>query len=96
MGGTRTDENTPTGHGTQKPVRLFEIPIRNHTVPGEAVYDPFVGSGTTLIAAEKTQRVAYVMDLDPAYVQVALTRWETWTGQSATRLARAATTRRRS
>ena len=96
MGGTRTDENAPTGHSTQKPVRLFEIPLRNHTKPGEAVYDPFLGSGTTLIAAEKLGRVAYAMDVDPQYVQVATTRWETWTGTTATRLGRAATARRRS
>jgi DNA modification methylase len=95
MGGTRTDENTPTGHSTQKPVRLFEIPMRNHTTAGEAVYDPFVGSGTALIAAQKTGRIAYVMDVDPQYVQVALTRWETYTGQTATRLGGAVAARRR-
>jgi DNA modification methylase len=87
MGGTRSGENTPTGHATQKPVALFEIPIRNHTVVGEGVYDPFVGSGTMVIAAEKTGRVAYAMDVDPIYVQVALTRWETFTGKRATRVA---------
>jgi DNA modification methylase len=94
MGGTRTEENAPTGHATQKPVRLCELPIVNHTRPGEAVYDPFLGSGTTLIAAEKTQRVAFGMDLDPQYVQVAVTRWETYTGQRATRLTRPTRTRR--
>ena len=95
MGGARTADNAVTGHGTQKPVRLFEIPILNHTMAGDAVYDPFVGSGTTLIAAEKTDRVAYVMDLDPQYVQVALTRWEQFTGQRAKRVGRP-TARRRS
>jgi DNA modification methylase len=94
MGGTRTEENTPTGHGTQKPVRLFEIPLLNHTTAGEAVYDPFLGSGTTLIAAEKLGRVAYAMDVDPQYVQIALTRWETFTGQRARRIGRAVTSRR--
>jgi DNA modification methylase len=83
MGGTRTGEDAPTGHSTQKPVRLFEIPIRNHTTPADAVYDPFVGSGTTLIAAEKTGRTAFVMDLEPRYVQAAITRWERFTGQKA-------------
>ena len=86
VGGSRTDENQPTGHSTQKPVRLFEIPILNHTAPGEAVYDPFVGSGTSLIAAQKTGRVAYAMDLDPKYVQVALNRWETFAGKRAKRI----------
>ena len=95
MGGARTADNAPTGHASQKPVRLFEIPIANHTLPGEALYDPFVGSGTMVIAAQKTGRVAYAMDLDPRYVQAAVTRWEQFTGQRATRLGRA-TTRRRS
>ena len=96
IGGSRTAENTPTGHSTQKPVRLFEIPILNHTRPGDAVYDPFVGSGTTIIAAEKTERTAYVMDLDPQYVQVAVNRWEQFAGKRAIRIAQAASTRRRS
>jgi DNA modification methylase len=86
IGGTREGENAPTGHSTQKPVRLFELPILNHTVRGDAVYDPFVGSGTTLIAAERTGRVAYVMDLEPRYVQATVTRWETLTGRRAKRL----------
>jgi hypothetical protein len=86
IGGSRTGDNVPTGHSTQKPVRLFEIPILNHTVRGEGVYDPFVGSGTTLIAAEKTGRVAFAMDLDEKYVQTALTRWETYTGKRARKL----------
>lgn len=94
MGGTRTAENAVTGHSTQKPVRLFEIPIINHTVAGEAVYDPFVGSGTTVIAAEKTGRTAVAMDLDPRYVQATITRWEQFTGKQAQRLGRAAGRRR--
>jgi DNA modification methylase len=85
MGGTRTADNAVTGHGTQKPVRLFEIPMLNHTVTGDAVYDPFCGSGTTLIAAEKLGRICYAMELDPRYVQVAMTRWEAFTGQKAVR-----------
>ena len=88
MGGTRTADNAVTGHSTQKPVRLFEIPLINHTLPGEAVYDPFVGSGTLVIAAQKTGRVAYAMDLDPRYVQATITRWEQFTGQRATRVGR--------
>lgn len=86
IGGNRTGENAPTGHSTQKPVRLFEIPILNHTVRSEGVYDPFVGSGTTLIAAEKTGRTAFAMDLDEKYVQTAVTRWETYTGKRARKL----------
>ena len=87
MGGTRAAADSPTGHSTQKPVRLFEIPIKNHTHAGQSVYDPFVGSGTTLIAAERTGRVAYVMDLDARYVQVVVDRWEQLTGNKATKLS---------
>ena len=79
-------EDAVTGHGTQKPVRLFEIPIGNHAQPGDAVIDPFVGSGTSIIAAEKTGRVCLALEIDPAYVQVAMSRWEAFTGQSAVRL----------
>lgn len=86
MGGARAGENAPTGHSTQKPVQLFEIPFRNHTRAGDRVYDPFVGSGTALIAAEKLGRVALVMDLDPQYVQVTLNRWEAYTKRHATQL----------
>ena len=83
MGGSRAADNTVTGHGTQKPVRLFEIPITNHTVIGEALYDPFCGSGTAIIAAEKLDRACVAMELDPKYVQVIVTRWEAFTGQRA-------------
>ena len=86
MGGTREGENAVTGHSTQKPVRLFERAILNHTAPGEALYDPFVGSGTALIAAKKTGRRAYAMDADPVYVQAAIDRWEAYTGTPASRV----------
>ncbi len=72
-------------HPTQKPVELSARPIRNHTHPGQAVYDPFVGSGTAIIAAEQTGRRCYAMDIDPKYAQVAKERWEAFTGLSATR-----------
>jgi DNA modification methylase len=76
-------------------VRLFERAFLNHTELGEAVYDPFVGSGTALIAAEKTGRVCYALDLDPVYVQAAVARWEAYSGQPATRLDAPARRRRR-
>ena len=97
IGGSRTGANTPTGHATQKPVRVFEIPILNHTTAQDAVYDPFVGSGTTLMAGEKLGRPTYAMDVDPIYVEVARRRWEAFTGQTAVRLTpeRAPTRRRR-
>jgi DNA modification methylase len=85
FGGTGAADNTVTGHGTQKPVRLFEIPILNHTVAGDVVYDPFSGSGTAVIAAEKLGRACLAMDIDPKYVQAAVTRWEAFTGQTAVR-----------
>lgn len=83
LGGTRSGENAVTGHGTQKPVRLFEIPILNHTRAGEAIYDPFSGSRTAIIAAEKHGRTCFGLDLDPKYVQAAVSRWEAFTGQRA-------------
>lgn len=85
MGGTRAADNAVTGHGTQKPVRLFEIPIINHTVAGDAIYDPFCGSGTAIIAAEKLGRACIAMEIDPKYVQAAVTRWEAFTGQKVVR-----------
>ncbi|MGH7555870.1 MAG: DNA modification methylase, partial [Longimicrobiales bacterium] len=95
MGGTRAADNAVTGHSTQKPVRLFEIPMVNHTLPGEAVYDPFLGSGTAIIAAEKLGRACYALEIDPRYVQAAVTRWEAFTGQRAVRHRVARTTTRR-
>jgi len=73
-------------HPTQKPLLLFETPIRNHLKPGEAVYDPFVGSGTCLIAAERCGMRAFAMELDPLYVEVALRRWERFSGHAAVRI----------
>jgi DNA modification methylase len=86
IGGARGAENVVTGHSTQKPVRLFEIPILAHTEPGAHVYDPFVGSGTALIAAEKTGRACYAIELEPRYVQAAIDRWEQFSGQTAQRV----------
>ena len=74
-------------HPTMKPVELVERAIRNSSRPGQVVLDPFAGSGTTLIAAEKTGRVARLMELDPKYVDVIVRRWQDWTGQEATRAA---------
>jgi DNA modification methylase len=73
-------------HPTQKPLALFEIPIRNHLKPGEALYEPFCGSGTALIAAERTGCVCYAMEIDPVYVEVALRRWERFSGSVAERI----------
>jgi DNA modification methylase len=58
-------------------------PILNNSSPGQAVYEPFSGSGSTIIAAETTGRACYAVELDPAYVDVAVRRWEAFTGQQA-------------
>jgi DNA modification methylase len=71
-------------HPTQKPVDLMRRPILNHLRRGELVYDPFLGSGTTLAAAELTQRVCYGLELDPKYVDVIVQRWQQLTGKQAT------------
>ena len=68
------------GHGTQKPVECMRRPIENNSSPGQAVYEPFSGSGTTIIAAEMTGRSCYAIEIDPAYVDVALLRWQAFTG----------------
>jgi len=72
-----------TGHGTQKPVECMKRPIENNSSPGQAVYEPFCGSGTTIIAAEMTGRACHAVELDPAYVDVAVRRWLAFTGGEA-------------
>jgi DNA modification methylase len=73
-----------TGHSTQKPIECMKRPIENNSSPGQAVYEPFSGSGTTIIAAEMTGRACYAIELNPAYVDVAVKRWQDFTGQAAT------------
>ena len=77
------DEDAATVHGTQKPVECMRRPIINNSAAGEAIYDPFLGSGTTLIAAETTGRVCHAVDIDPRYVDVAIQRWQKLTGKDA-------------
>lgn len=72
-----------TGHGTQKPVECMRRPMLNNSKAGALVYDPFVGSGTTIIAAEELARRCLALDLDPRYVQVAIERWQAFTGGEA-------------
>ena len=81
VGGNRGEEKT--GHGTQKPVALMRRPIENHTRRGEYVYDPFVGSGTTIVACELSGRRCLAVELDPDYVDLAVRRWERFTGKEA-------------
>lgn len=76
-------QKSETGHSTQKPIECMRIPIENNSSPGQAVYEPFSGSGTTIIAAEQTGRHCYAIELSPAYVDVAVKRWQDFTGQKA-------------
>lgn len=82
----RIDKNrlNETGHSTQKPVECMKRPIENNSQPGDAVYEPFSGSGTTIIAAEMTGRRCYAIELSPAYVDVAVQRWENFADRVAT------------
>ena len=73
-----------TGHSTQKPVECMRRPIVNNSKPGDAVYDPFVGSGTTIIAAQMEGRIAYALDIEPGYVDVSIRRWQKFTSERAT------------
>jgi DNA modification methylase len=70
-------------HPTMKPVELVERAIRNSSRPGDVVLDAFGGSGTTMIAAEKSDRHARLIELDPKYVDVIVRRWQDWTGKPA-------------
>jgi len=76
-------QDADTIHGTQKPVECMKRPMENNSSPGQAVYEPFSGSGTTIIAAEITGRACLAMELNPAYVDVAVKRWKDFTGEKA-------------
>ena len=79
-------QDSETAHGTQKPVECMRRPILNNSDAGQAVYDPFLGSGTTLVAAETTGRVCFAAEIDPVYVDLAVRRWQAFTGAKATLL----------
>lgn len=74
-------------HPTVKPIALVADAIRDVTKPGEIVLDAFMGSGTTILAAERSKRRGYGIEIEPRYVDVALRRWEAMTGQQAVLLA---------
>jgi DNA modification methylase len=76
--GDHTGEDAVTAHPTQKPLELFQRPILNHTSRGDLVYDPFAGSGTCLIAAEKTGRRCLTIELDPAWCDLIRARYQTY------------------
>lgn len=73
-------------HPTQKPVAIWMPAILNHTKANEMIYDPFGGSGSTLIACEKTARKCYMMEIDPHYCDIIIKRWEDYTGNQAQKL----------
>lgn len=80
MGGSQEEK---FDHPTQKPVELMRRPILNHLRRGAVVYDPFLGSGTTLAAAELTERVCCGLEIDPKYVDVVVERWQGLSGKQA-------------
>lgn len=84
---SNTGQDTETAHGTQKPVECMRRPILNNSAVGEAVYDPFLGSGTTLIAAQTTGRACLGLEIDPGYADVAVRRWQSFTGKKAVRVS---------
>ncbi|MFK7973663.1 MAG: DNA modification methylase [Rickettsiaceae bacterium] len=75
------EKEEQTGHGTQKPLECMLRPILNNSKKGQSVYDPFGGSGTTLIACQKSDRNCYMMELSPVYVDIIINRWEKETGK---------------
>jgi DNA modification methylase len=81
--GGGSDEDTATAHPTQKPLSLYTRPILNHSKPGEVIYDPFGGSGTALIAAEKHGRRCLMVELDPAWCDVIRDRYQALTGKES-------------
>ena len=70
-------------HPTMKPIALLSIAINNSTKSGDIVFDCFGGSGSTLIACEKNNRVAYLSEIDPKYADVIIRRWQEYTGKDA-------------
>jgi DNA modification methylase len=74
-------EDDGHGHGTQKPVECMRRPILNNSKRGQRVYDPFLGSGTSIIAAEVTGRICLGLEIDPAYCDLVVRRWQEFTGK---------------
>ena len=72
MGGSEREGKTT--HGTEKPVECMARPIRNHGDKGDSIYDPFLGSGTTMVAAQQLGRICYGIEISPAYCGVILQR----------------------
>jgi DNA modification methylase len=75
--------NVDSVHPTQKPIRLFELPLLKHTRRGDICLESFCGSGSQIIAAEKLGRRCFALELEPKFVDVAVQRWETYAGKKA-------------
>ncbi len=86
FGGSKDKADERTGHGTQKPLLCMATPIKNNSTKGDGIYDPFGGSGTTLIACEQLKRKCFMMELDPVYCQVIIDRWKKLTGKKGVKL----------
>jgi DNA modification methylase len=78
-------EDDGFGHGTQKPVECMARPMRNNSERGDAIYEPFSGSGTTIIAGEMLRRRVFALEIEPQYVDIAVARWEQFTGKKGVR-----------
>ena len=78
-------QDAETRHATQKPVECMRRPMLNNSSPGQAIYEPFLGSGTTLIAAQSCARVCLAIEIDPLFVDLAIRRWQAFTGEKAIR-----------
>lgn len=78
FGGSKQDGEERTAHSTQKPMECMARPIRNNAAAGDYVYDPFLGSGTTLIAAEQLGRTCIGLELSTAYCDIIVDRWKKW------------------
>jgi predicted RNA methylase len=85
--GVREIELEERVHPTQKPVGLLAQIIKDHTKEFDMTYDPFLGSGSTLIACEQTNRICYGMEIDPFYIDVIIQRWENYTGKKAVKIS---------
>ncbi|MFA4905056.1 MAG: DNA methyltransferase [Candidatus Margulisiibacteriota bacterium] len=81
--------NSGLDHPTVKPTEVFAIPMRVHTTPGDICYEPFSGSGSQIIAGERLNRRVFAMELEPVFCDVAVRRWEEFSGKKAIREERA-------
>ena len=81
--GSAVDDDAATVHGTQKPVACMLRPILNNSARGDCIYEPFAGSGSTLIAAEQSGRQCLAIEIEPGYCDVIIGRWQTRTGDAA-------------